>query len=287
MEKALETYSSVQKITRHVTQLEAVQAYQSAAALTAPRGKFEAVKDVVLNAWLWPRISIVGPVLRVDEQLEAIRDKFRQEQPDDYCHDPRYSVKVSRQGQDRGAIKRDAYMKSIVCPVTGDVIEVLRTRTGVQRMFSDGLIGYDQMVAGLYFQRKFEAAGYVRYSSVDLSSEGIRGSAGIEGMLDRTAEDKKIVDKFLKAVGYPNTHMSKAVFWILGHGVSMNKFSSDKGLHEMEEGSDKRYWRGVLVCALEIMAVDFKKSKKKSNDHQSLSQRRFEPAEFKLVERKA
>lgn len=180
--------------------------------------------------------------------------KFSLSQPDDVMPDPHYRVPVSRQGKDRGAILRDSEVVDVPDPTDGGAqLSISRVRGGLERMLSDGSISEGMYRAGKFFQSRFDECGYVHYSSVDLDRAGSGGSSGIEDHLHRTHRARKSVDKILRGVGYPDSQMGKAAFWIIGHGMGLDKMAQSKELHDFKGATDTRYWKAIVVATLQVM----------------------------------
>lgn len=181
--------------------------------------------------------------------------KFNQPQPDDLVHDPRYGMKVSRFGQDRGAIVRDCDEGEIVDPANHEErIAVRRVRSGLVRLYREGAISEEMLRAGKFFQDRFEAAGYVHYSTIDFNRVGGGNGGRVEERLCAATQDRKIVDKLLKAVGFPYSQMGKASWWIIGHGMGLEEIAVRYDLHDFTGAKDRRYWKAMVVAALEVMS---------------------------------
>ena len=224
-------------------------------------------------------------VTREETLREANVAKFSAHQPDDLIYDPKYDMAVSRQGKDRGAIVREGDTDVIFDPDGNGKVEVARVYSVLLRMLRDGMITEDMARAGAYFMAHFSIAGYQHYVSIDLASPGKGSTGGIEEHMTRTLHSRDIVRDFIEYVGYPYTAMSKALFWMLGHGVGLEKMAKNKDLHGMNGASDARYWRAVLVSALEMISLKFKEGDRSCKGDRIKGRRNFSQDDLIIRER--
>ena len=189
------------------------------------------------------------------------RNKFMSA-PDDQVRDPRYAVPVSRFGKDRGAKVQDTYMSDIRSPDNENArIQVFRVRSGLGRMLKEGSISKKMFKVGAHFQRHFEIAGYCAYTTV-LLDQAFGNGGGIEHHLDKTMQSRLIVNNSLKLLQWPYTQTSKAAWWIIGHGMGLEEITARKDLHDLKGASDRRYWKAMVVAALQVMEVNYAQSQK-------------------------
>lgn len=212
--------------------------------------------------------------------------KFSQEQPDDVMPDPRLAVPVSRQGKDKGAIAREVDIVLIADPLQpGREIEMPKVRDGLSRMFKEGSISEPMFRVGAVFQYHYGRCGYEHYASAPIYGlSGGRGGEGIEGKMDGVRKSQKIVDKLLNCVGGRGTQMGKAVCTIVGDGVGLKNIARMEEMHGFSGGNDFRYWRGILVAALEIMAQAYAASDKAKRSGKMRGQLHFQPDEVEIKE---
>lgn len=187
--------------------------------------------------------------------------KLAQPQPDDLVYDPRHGMKVSRFGTDKGAIARDSEVVEIFDPITGQEIKAQRVCSVLARLLKQGAITTEMARVGEYFQNNFIKLGYEHHTSVKLDGGGAGGGDGIEGHLTRTLDNKKSVDNLLRAVGYPKSQMGKAAYWILGMGLGLEDMVERVDLHGLEGCGDRRYWKAMLISALQVMEQSARSSK--------------------------
>lgn len=200
--------------------------------------------------------------------------KFSQQQPDDLIHDPRYAVKVSRGGLDKGAIARDVFTDTAPDPSNPlKSVQVTRLRSGLGRLLADGVITQDMFEVGQMFNRHFEIVGYGHYSSMMLDDVG--GGGGIESRFEHTIRSRIIVHEMLDVVHYPYTQMSKAVWWIVGHGLGLEEMSKRNDLHDCSAARDRRYWIAMVIAALELMTKSYQQKNKKNKKNESRSFQSF------------
>ncbi|MGB4107753.1 MAG: hypothetical protein WBK55_08165 [Alphaproteobacteria bacterium] len=204
--------------------------------------------------------------------------------PDDLVKDPRYGVPVSRFGQYGPRRHSDDVIRTTVLDHDGEPLPVMRFRGGLARMRSEGTINDDMLIAGAEFQRHFEICGYGHYTTVNLEGTG-RGSGGLDEHMERTAESRHFVNDCLKVVGWPDTHMGKAAWWIVGVGLGLEEIASRSDLHELQSAGDKKYWRGMIVAALEVLSLHLtQKNKGRGKTGQIRGERRFDDGDMTVRE---
>lgn len=190
--------------------------------------------------------------------------RFNVPDADDLVQDPRYAVKVSRQGKGRNVARLgdDETFKTIVDPADpAKQVEVQYYRGGLARLHQGGVIDDNMLEAGQFFQAHFEVAGYCNYTTVDLSGSSRGGSpASWAAMLhiESTTNSRAIVGDFLRILGYPNTQMSKAAWWVIGYGMNLEEMANNVEMHELSGCKDLRYWRAMVVAALQMMSIHFR-----------------------------
>lgn len=205
-----------------------------------------------------------------DQQLgKANARKFAQEQPDDYGHDPRYAVPVSRQGKDKGAIHRETDILLADDPHAPErSVPVRVVRSGLRRLLGEGAISPQMFFVGEEFQSHFSAAGYDQISTVKL--DGLPGGGGdVEARMTATMRSRNFVNRMLNACGYPDTSCGRAAWWIIGMGMGFAEFARDGALHGHGGGDDSRYWKAMVVTALELMVIEAQKNAKKQKQGQT------------------
>ncbi len=200
---------------------------------------------------------------RQQEEKKNRSQRFNVQEPDDVIFDPRYKVPVSRQGKARNVPRHgdDETFKTIDDPGDeGRKVEVQYYRGGLARLAQQGTISDEMLEAGSHFQHHFEIAGYCNFTTIDLSGGG-KGSnpAAWAAMqhIENTANSRAIIGDFLRVLGYPRTQVSKAAWWIVGHGVNLEDMAQKKELHELSGCGDRRYWTAMTVAALQIMSMHF------------------------------
>lgn len=158
-------------------------------------------------------------------------------------------------------------------------IEAERVRDGLSRLQSDGAISDEMYLAGRYFQQRFDEAGYLHYSKIDLMTEGSGRVFTVEDHLHRTSRARKAVDKLLRDVGYPDTQMGKAAWWIIGHGMGLERMADTKEFHGFKGASDGRYWKAMVVAALQIMERSIYAARSKKRYGKIKGERKFDASE--------
>ncbi len=222
------------------------------------------------------------PEIYQAKMADAVR-KHEVEAVDDYVHDPRYAVPVSRFGRDKGALSRGGDMVEIADPADpGERIEVRKFRGGLAGLHASGTIDDDMLAVGADFQAHFEVSGYCHVTTVNLAGEGIGGGGGLEGHMTRTQHSRNKVRKYLDVLGWPNTQHAKAAWWIIGHGVHLEELARLKDLHDLKGGADKAYWRAMTVAALQVMAIFYAGDDGKRKPARMRSSRPAGEDEFKV-----
>ncbi len=188
----------------------------------------------------------------LETRMTAERANF-QGGADDLVEDPRYAVPVSRHGADVPARKRDTE-RVIITDKGGDKIEAQRVRSGITRLFKDGLISDRHVAASLHFQWHFTVLGYDEIATVDLQSVA-RGQGGIEHHLDRKAQSRKIVEGYYQALGGEMSVQGQIAYWIIGLGSSVDEYIRQETVDGAYKNKTRHFWMGVLVSVLETMTT--------------------------------
>lgn len=187
------------------------------------------------------------------EKRMAAQRKCFQDGAGDLDHDPRYAVPVSRHGVDVPARARDTEL--VVIGDTGkEKIEAQRVRSGISRLFRDGLIRERHVAASLHFQWHFTVLAYDAIGTVDLMAVA-RGEGGVEHHLDRTAQSRRIVEGYFKALGGEMGVQGQIAYWIIGLGSSVDEYIRQETVEDAYKNKTRHFWMGVLVSVLEIMAA--------------------------------
>ena len=201
-----------------------------------------------------------NPVFAAERRALAAAERLRPApwtEPDIIVRD-RGGAQVSAFGQDQGPLPRDVERDAVI-DADGNRAWAARVRSGIMRMHQDHIITAMQLEAGLDFQRAFDAAGYRSCRTTNLSGAN-GGSCGPEDVMAGSADARQRVRDYLVLVRYPQSAMGKAVFWMLGHGLSMDEMARSPARHGIEAGAaDKAFWRGSLVAALELMGHDYQR----------------------------
>ncbi len=170
-------------------------------------------------------------------------------QPDDLVHDPRYGMKVSRQGKDLGAVKRALKDEQVDVDEKKQSVKVVKD--GLDRMLENGTIDEAQEKAARMFQKEFGLCGYGHCASINLEGVSDCSGGGVEDVYARSSRSRDYVYHVFRLLGGPESNMSRAVFWYIG----MNKnFSQVTKI----EGDSNNAWRTTLICALQLMGDDYK-----------------------------
>lgn len=169
--------------------------------------------------------------------------------PDDQVFDPRAGMKVSRFGQDRGAVERDTRQELV--GVDDGVQSVSRVRDGLDQMRRKGDINDNQLTAARLFQDEFERSGMDHYASVNLMATS-GGGMGIEDVMTRAIRSRDYVAHIFSLLGGNGTAMARVVFWVIGCRKNLEVVAR-------KEGRNAQYWCGVLHAALEIMGEDYER----------------------------
>jgi hypothetical protein len=275
-----------QKIAAHPMAEQTVEALEKKAKGASPKKKRKAVQHrrAVDRA---KRSEGKAERLTASKDLaQRGKERFAVSDPSDIVDDNRYKVPVSRQGDDRGPIKRDTFTDQVENPDKDDATQsVQRVRTILDRLILDGSISANMKLAGDDFARHFSIAGYDRIKTVDLMGGGAGGgdhAARAALFIERTLDSRIIVDKYLKLLCWPNSNMGKAVVWMLGYGKNIKDLASSKDLHELSGGGDLRYWKGTLVSALQVMAFWYQQNRVKSSEMRGT--RHFHDSDMMIVE---
>lgn len=228
---------------RGVTHREAARSYSEAAELAGLGKKM--------------------PESVAERELILFRQNARRHNPetvDDLGFDPRYAVSVSRQGKDAGAIVRPTDLVLADDPHNPQrAVTVRAVRSGLRRMLGEGAISMRMFAVGEEFQDHFARAGYDRISTVRL--DGLRGcGADVEGQMTATMRSRNFVNTMLKCCGYPDTSAGKAAWWIIGMGMGTAEMSRLKDEHIYGGADDSRYWKAMVVAALEMMVIEAQKN---------------------------
>lgn len=177
--------------------------------------------------------------------------------PDDLVFDARVKMGLSRFGRDRGAVRREL-VQDYAAP-DGRVAVVNRVKDGLDRMHRSGVISTDELEAARLFQRAFAACGYDRVKTTNLSGAS-GGGATLEDHMVRTASARAYVHGVRDMVGGPDSPMWTAVFWIVGHGVSMDELAQNETAQG--ESGDRKVWSGFVRSALYLMGRDLRDKRK-------------------------
>lgn len=199
----------------------------------------------------------LGKSARRPEQsrIKAIVERdFSVPQADDLVHDPRYAVPVSRFGLCQGARRRDTEQVRMIDD-DGEAMLVRRVRSGLGRLYADGVITEPMMEAAYDFKRAFDVCGYNRVKTMDWLGVRGGGCAGIEDRLVREHEAGRTVDAYMALLGGTASAPGRALWHIVGHEMSLRCIAARADLHdELSPRRGNQYWLGVLVAALAIIS---------------------------------
>jgi hypothetical protein len=177
--------------------------------------------------------------------------RFSLPQPDDVMPDPGFSVPVSRQGVDRGTIRRDSETVRLPAPDC-EVREMLRVRSGLARMLREGTITTGMFEAGCDFKMAFDRCGFGRVKTADYSGAG-RGGQGSEDRMASLQGARDCVHRYMTLLGGTASVAGKALWWIVGHELAIKDLAVYRPAHGLSGAGKKDYWRCALVCALQII----------------------------------
>lgn len=182
--------------------------------------------------------------------------KFSVPQPDDVMPDPGFAVPVSRQGVDRGPIRRDSETVRLPAP-DGEVRDMLRVRSGLARMLREGTITTGMFEAGCDFKMAFDRCGFGRVKTADYSGAG-RGGRGPEDRMASLQGARDCVHRYMTLLGGTSSVAGKALWWIVGHELAIKDLAAASEIHGLRgSGREKPFWRCALVCALQIIEADY------------------------------
>lgn len=181
--------------------------------------------------------------------------RFDVPQPDDVLYDPAFPVPVSRQGKDRGAVRRDCETVRMAAP-DGGMRDMLRVRSGLARMLREGTITSGMFEAGCDFKLAFDRCGFGRVKTADYSGAG-RGGQGPEDRMASMQGARDAVHRYMTLLGGTASVAGKALWWIVGHEMPISELPAYRPAHGLAGAGKKDYWRGVLVVALQIIEADY------------------------------
>lgn len=188
-------------------------------------------------------------------RIKAIVERdFSVPQADDWVHDPRYAVPVSRFGLCQGARRRDTEQVRMIDD-DGEAMLVRRVRSGLGRLYADGVISEPMMEAAYDFKRAFDVCGYNRVKTMDWLGVRGGGGGGVEDRLVREHEAGRTVDAYMTLLGGTASAPGRALWHIVGHEMSLRCIAARADLHdELSPRRGNQYWLGVLVAALAIIS---------------------------------
>lgn len=214
--------------------------------------------NLLEKAWMpakWARVTEAEK----KERDQALAERRFNEEPDDLVYYPEAKMELSRFGRAKGSVRQP--MVSEYAEVDGSLHIVNRVKDGLDRMRETGAISPDELEAAREFQMAFRAAGYDRVKTTNLSGAS-GGGHGQEDHMTRTADARNRVHATAALVGGDGSPMWRAVFWIIGHGISIHDVVK-------RESGNRQVWLGFVKAALYLMGQDYKKRQKAKSSHKA------------------
>lgn len=205
-------------------------------------------KNILQRYWVPKDIAEIRHPLQ-----ETITKRFSPS-PDDLVQSRAHRMPLSRHGSDKGAIRQELKMIEIGREEKRPVY-ARAVKDNLDRLRENGSICEDALTAARLFQAAFDHAGYAKYSSANTNVVGT-GNITIEDIMAQSMHSRNMVHAVYDLLGGSTTHMSIAVHWYVGMGLSFEAIGAK------HKGNNKHYWRAMLTAALQLMGQEYVRKSK-------------------------